>query len=419
MHSSDTTTHLSTPVGAALYLGAVLGAGVLVLPGLAVHLAGPASLIAWAMDSALGVVLALLFAALGTRYPGQAGVFGFVRQGLGPVVGAVAGWSYFMAATIGQIIVPLSGAVYVGAAWHFGPTGVLALAESILGVAILLNLRGLRVSGAVQIVLIVTVVSVLVGTAALGLAHARTERLDPFWLHGWLGVAHTATVLFFAFSGWEVIASLSGEFRDRARGLRTATLIALIAVTVLYLGISGAVVLGLPRSLAGSPAALFAIWRRTLGPTASTVLSLVAVCLATGTTNAFIAGASRLGDRLAFPRRSPIAVPHTMIWVIGAFAGLGILVVTLARASLTVPLAASSGLVLVTYLLCAIAGWRLLAGPTRWAAGLAALATLAILPFVPGIPWLLAAVASGALVLLKLPRTKELWSADRDPEFAE
>ena len=405
--SSETTTHLSTPVGAALYLGAVLGAGVLVLPGLAVHLAGPASLVAWAVDSALGVVLALLFAALGTRYPGQAGVLGFVRQGLGPLPAAVAGWSYFMAAAIGQIIVPLSGALYVGAAWHLGPTGVLVLAELVLGVAVWLNLRGLRLSGAVQLALIATVVTVLVGTAALGLAHTQPRRLTPFWPHGWTGAAHTATVLFFAFSGWEVIASLSGEFREGARGLRQATVIALVAVTVLYLGISSAVVLGLPRPLAGTPAALFAIWRPTLGPTGARVLSLIALCLATGTTNAFIAGASRLGDRLAFPRRASLAVPRTMIWVIGGFAGLGILAVTVASASLAVPLAASSGLVLVTYLLCAAAGWRLLAGATRWAAGAAALATLAVLPFVPGVPWLFGAIVMGVLVLLKLPLAGE------------
>lgn len=408
--SSGTSKQVSTPVGAALYLGAVLGAGVLVLPGLAVHLAGPASLVAWAVDSGLGVVLALLFAALGTRYPGQAGVLGFVSKGLGPLAGVAAGWAYFMAAAIGQIIVPVSGALYVGAAWHLGPIAVLVLSEVVLGVAVALNLRGLRLSGAVQLALIATVVTVLVGTAALGLAHAQPQRLTPFWSHGWSGTAHAATVLFFAFSGWEVIASLSGEFRDGAQGLRQATIIALVAVTVLYLGISSAVVLGLPLSLARMPAALFAIWRPTLGPTGAAVLSVIALGLATGTTNAFIAGASRLGDRLAFPGRDLLPVPNTMIGVIGGFAGLGILALTAAGASLAVPLAASSGLVLVTYLLCAAAGWRLLTGPTRLAAGVAAVATVAMLPFVPGILWLLGAAVLGVLALwrLKVPLPKEL-----------
>lgn len=64
-----------TPVqGVALYTGAVVGAGVLLLPGLAASLAGPSSLLAWAFDCALGLPLAFTFARLAARYP-DAGVW--------------------------------------------------------------------------------------------------------------------------------------------------------------------------------------------------------------------------------------------------------------------------------------------------------------------------------------------------------
>ena len=50
----------------ALYTCAVLGAGVLVLPGQAASLAGPASVLAWGFSCLLGIPLALTFAALAT-----------------------------------------------------------------------------------------------------------------------------------------------------------------------------------------------------------------------------------------------------------------------------------------------------------------------------------------------------------------
>lgn len=244
---------LSTPVGTALYVGAVLGAGVLVLPGIVNRLAGPASLVAWAVDAALGALLAGLFATLGARLPGQAGVLGFVRTGTSPLVGAVAGWSYLLAAAIGQIIVPLSGALYVGRMQHWGATAIGIAAEVTLAIAVTLNWRGLRVSGTAQLFLVIGVVVVLTGTAILGWAQGQSRRFSPLWPHGWMGAAHAATLLFFAFSGWEVIASLSGDFRDRAQGLHQATWAAVGIVTALYLALSSAVVVGYRRRRPAAP----------------------------------------------------------------------------------------------------------------------------------------------------------------------
>ncbi len=65
---------ITVPHGVALYLGAVVGAGVLLLPGLAASQAGPASLVSWGFDCVLGIPLALTFAALAARSPDAGGV---------------------------------------------------------------------------------------------------------------------------------------------------------------------------------------------------------------------------------------------------------------------------------------------------------------------------------------------------------
>lgn len=65
---------ISLPQAIALYVSAVLGAGVLVLPGQVASMAGPASLLAWGFACVLGVPLAVMFAQLGRRFPDAGGV---------------------------------------------------------------------------------------------------------------------------------------------------------------------------------------------------------------------------------------------------------------------------------------------------------------------------------------------------------
>lgn len=72
VHLRDNVRMLSTRTGTAMYVGAVLGPGVLFLPSLAARVAGPASVLAWAALLALSVPLAVTFAALGVRFPRRA-----------------------------------------------------------------------------------------------------------------------------------------------------------------------------------------------------------------------------------------------------------------------------------------------------------------------------------------------------------
>src|SRR3984957_12012994 len=92
--SPQAPPHLTTTRGAALYIGALLGPGLLLLPGLAVAVAGPASLLAWIALLVLSALFAVVFAAFGLRFPSAGGVIGYVSAGLGPRAGLVAGWVF-------------------------------------------------------------------------------------------------------------------------------------------------------------------------------------------------------------------------------------------------------------------------------------------------------------------------------------
>src|ERR1700751_5299962 len=104
---------LTTARGAALYIGAVPGPGLLLLPGLAAAEAGPASVLAWAGLLVLSGLFAVVFGSLGQSFPSAGGGIGYVRAGLGARAGRVAGWSFLAGVVAGAPVVCLIGAGYV------------------------------------------------------------------------------------------------------------------------------------------------------------------------------------------------------------------------------------------------------------------------------------------------------------------
>jgi len=83
---------LGLPQGIALYIGSVLGTGLLVLPGIAAQVAGPASIVAVIAVIILSVPLAVTFAALAARFPDPGGVAIYARRALGPTAARMTGY---------------------------------------------------------------------------------------------------------------------------------------------------------------------------------------------------------------------------------------------------------------------------------------------------------------------------------------
>src|SRR6516162_5811849 len=112
------TLPLSVPRASALYIGALFGPGLLLLPGLAAQQAGPASIIAWVALLGLSAIFATVFAALGRKVPGAAG---YAAAGLGRRAAAMTRWWFLAGVIAGAPIVCLIGASYVTAMTGGGP----------------------------------------------------------------------------------------------------------------------------------------------------------------------------------------------------------------------------------------------------------------------------------------------------------
>ncbi|MEV5312581.1 amino acid permease [Streptomyces sp. NPDC052610] len=294
----STSHRIGVAQGTALFVGAVLGGGVLVLPALAAKEAGPASLVAWAALVAFCVPVAGAFAALGMRYPDGGGVATYAAKAFGPSAAAPVGWLFYFAVPAGVTSAAIVGGAYVADALGGGHGMTLAVAALLLLGSFTSNWLGLRLSGGLQLMLVGLLAALMVVAIVIAAPDASGDNLTPFAPHGWLAVGHAATLLFFAFSGWEAVSHLSGEFSDPRRQLPIVTALTIVVVAVLYLGVAftSVAVLGSEPKRSGVPLTL--LLERGIGDWASAVTAVAAALLTFATTNSYIAGGSRLGAAL-------------------------------------------------------------------------------------------------------------------------
>lgn len=391
---------ISIPQGVALYMGAVVGAGVLLLPGLSASQAGPASLISWTFLCVLGIPLALTFAALAARSPDAGGVFTYASHAFGPAAGTVVGWYYWFAAATAQALVALTGAYYIGPYLRLGRDGTFAVAVLILLIATIANVQGLRVSGRLQLAFSGTVAVLLLATIVVAFPRMEPANWTPFAPNGLAAIGTVSVVIFFAFFGWEAITHLSEEFRDPERAVPRSTILSVGLITVLFVGIS-VVTIG-TGTYGNSEVNRTSIGRMlsdALGGAAGLAAALIAFLISLGTANAFVAATSRLGYALSrdgvFPR--PLArlndrqVPVISVLVVGGWAALSLAVSYVAGWDAETLLVVPNSLVIIVYLSATIAAVRLFTGRRRVLALTATAMCCALVPFA-GIALLIPAV---------------------------
>ncbi|MGX6601303.1 APC family permease [Micromonosporaceae bacterium Da 78-11] len=376
---------LTTTRGVALYIGALLGPGLLVLPGLASAIAGPASILAWAALLLLSGLFAVVFAALGIALPSGDGVAAYTRAGLGGRAGRVVSWAFLAGVVSGTPVVCFLGAGYLV---HLlgGGREAAAVAGGILLLAVLaVTCGGVRASAAVQLGLVGLLLLVVAVAIGAGLTRWDPRHWSPFAPHGWSAIGTAATPLMLSFVGWEAIAPLTARFAAPRKQLPTVIGIAFAVTAVLYLALAGVTVAALGPTTTGDVplAGLLALTFGTAGPV---VAAGAALLLTLGTTNAYLTGAGALARSLAPDRTRPDRTPVPP-WLLAVLPAAGLAEMCLlgsGAVSTATAIGVPTTLFLVVYLGCTVAGVRILPGPARHASAVAAAAVLVVLCFSGG-----------------------------------
>jgi amino acid efflux transporter len=365
---------ITTARGVALYVGALLGPGLLVLPGLAAALAGPASILAWAGLLVLSGLVAVVFARLGAAHPSAGGVAEYARLGLGAWAGRAVAWCFLAGIVTGAPVVCLMGAGYLAELFGAGTLTTTLAAGALVIVVLTVSLRGVRTSTTVQLGLVAVLVVMILAAVAVAVPAADAGNWVPFAPHGWPAIGSAATVLMLSFVGWEAIAPLTDRFADPARQLPRVIGTAFALTAVIYLGLAAATVAALGGQ-AGTDVPLAALLSLGLGTAGPVVAAAGAVVLTLGTANAYLTGGAALAGSLspAGRRMFPAAILAASA-VILVLIGAGLLSL---ETAVTVP----AMFFVVVYLFCMVGAVRTVTGVTRAAATVAAAAITVVLAY--------------------------------------
>jgi amino acid transporter/nucleotide-binding universal stress UspA family protein len=237
-------------------IGAMIGAGIFVLTGIAAGESGPASILAFGLNGAVTLLTAFAYAELAAAIPEAGGGYAFVRKAFPGVVGFTAGWMLWFAYTVACSLYALGFAGYF---WEFFLKYVPGLPDAVFGMFgehtasllvtfviaatfVRLNANGTAVTGLAENVLTVAKLIILAvfigyGLRALGMAPSGqvAAAFNPFFPKGVGGVFVAMGLTFIAFEGYDLIATVAEEIKEPEKTIPRATFISLGVTVVMYL----------------------------------------------------------------------------------------------------------------------------------------------------------------------------------------
>ena len=315
-------------------LGAIIGAGIFVVTGVAAGLAGPAFLIGLLFAGIIAAFNALSSAQLAAVYPHSGGTYEYGYRLLNPTLGFTAGWMFLISKLSAAGVVAIGfGSYFYQLIPVFPPLVLSALAVLLLTVA---NYFGIKKASILNLVIVsVTLISLLYLVFS-GIPAIKQENFQPFAPFGLAGIAEAAALLFFAFTGYARIATLAEEVREPHKTIPRAVIITIVSAVLLYVAVS-LVAVGVigTKDMANSRSPLQVVAGALTTPAIRTVITIGASTAMLGVLLSQILGISRM--MLAMGRRHDLPpifkqvhprfrVPHLGI----IFTGIIILLLTLA-----------------------------------------------------------------------------------------
>jgi len=234
-------------------LGAIIGAGIFVVIGLAAGLAGPAVVLSVIISGVSATFTALSFCELGASIPRAGGVYEYGHTLIHPLVGFVMGWMWVSGNIILGATASLSFGFYLASAfpWVDPKLGAVLLILSVT----LVNVLGAKLSAGVNNVIVAGKVLALTVFVLVGVFGINPSHFQNFMPRGFLPVLTAAGLFYFAYIGFPRISTMAEEIVNPEENIPKAILLALYISMALYVA-TAVVAVGLVgyESLASSTA---------------------------------------------------------------------------------------------------------------------------------------------------------------------
>ena len=309
---------LSWPHLVALGVGAIVGTGILTLTGVGAAKAGPAVILSFAIAGVICACAALAYAEMATMYPASGSAYTYSYVVFGELIAWIVGWSLILEYTlvVSAVAVGWSGyasgflnSVGMGmpSALIQGPElGGIVNVPAIFIIAVVAGLLiyGTKESATLNAILVVIKLLALALFIAVCLPIFDIGHFEPFMPYGFprsgpagseVGVMAAAAIIFFAFYGFDAIATAAEEAKNPDRDLAIGIVGSMILCVLIYMAVAAAAIGALAYThFANSPEPLALILREIGQGWAAKILGVSAVAALPTVILAFFFGQSRI-----------------------------------------------------------------------------------------------------------------------------
>lgn len=249
---------LTAPGLVALGIGAIIGAGLFSITGLAAaNNAGPSITISF-LVAAFGCLFAgLCYAEFSSMIPVAGSAYTYSFATMGEFIAWIIGWDLVLEYAVGAATVSISWSRYFGKflggygihindAYMLSPFegGIINIpAVMIVMVVSFLLIRGTQESAFVNGIIVMLKVSVVLVFIAVGWQYIRPENYTPyipentgtFGEFGFSGIIRAAAIVFFAYIGFDAVSTAAQEAKNPKRDMPIGILLSLAICTILYI----------------------------------------------------------------------------------------------------------------------------------------------------------------------------------------
>jgi APA family basic amino acid/polyamine antiporter len=336
-----------------LGVGAIVGTGILVLIGTAAGKAGPAMMLSFVIAGAICACAALAYAEVATMIPASGSAYTYSYVVFGELLAWFVGWSLILEYSL------VVSAVSVGWSGYFSPlVGIpQALATApllggifnfpavfIIAVIAGLLIYGMRESATLNSIFVAIKMLALAMFVWVALRAFNADNFHPFMPYGFVkqgppgaevGVMAASAIIFFAFYGFDAIATAAEEAKNPSRDLAIGIVGSMVLCVIIYMAVAAAAIGAEPYGRFATSTEPLALILRDIGqPVAAKLLALSASIGMPTVILAFFYGQSRIflsmsRDGLLPPalarlssRRNPVRITLFTAVIVGLLAGL-------------------------------------------------------------------------------------------------
>ena len=300
----------------ALVVGNMIGSGIFLLPAsLASY--GPISLGGWLLTSCGALVLAMLFGRLSQLVHKTGGPYAYTEAGYGEFAGFLIAWGYWITLWTGNAAVAVALAGYVGfLVPAIGESSGYSLLTALVAIWLLtlINVRGVKEAGAVQVLTTVLKLVPLLLIGVLGWWWVEPGNFAVINRSGQsdlAAISAAAAVTLWAFLGLESATVPAGEVVDPARTIPRATIFGVLLAACVYMAVSAVTMGVLPaEQLSASSAPLADVARLMWGEIGGVLVAVGAVIATFGTLNGFTLLTGQVPYGAALDRVFPHSLGH-------------------------------------------------------------------------------------------------------------